>query len=92
MPVIDPLLYDRTIFGLKLITHADDPFLMNGAVATVFYHSKTLGEERRMYVYTPPGYERGGTKTYPFLYLLTEVATATPPGRRSDWRTRSLTT
>lgn len=41
----------------------------HGAVAEVTYYSKALGKFRRMHVYTPPGYERGGGK-YPVFYLL----------------------
>ena len=40
-----------------------------GAVAAVTYWSTALGTFRRMHVYTPPGYERGGGK-YPVFYLL----------------------
>jgi len=41
----------------------------HGAVAEVFYQSKSLGRLRRMHVYTPPGYERS-EEQYPVLYLL----------------------
>ncbi len=42
----------------------------HGAVALVRYVAKTLGNARReMYVYTPPGYEKG-TERYPVLYLI----------------------
>lgn len=41
----------------------------HGAVAVVYYPSSALGRERRMHVYTPPGYENGSDK-YPVLYLL----------------------
>jgi enterochelin esterase family protein len=41
----------------------------HGAVARVCYHSSALGKDRRMHVYTPPGYEAGRDK-YPVLYLL----------------------
>jgi enterochelin esterase-like enzyme len=40
-----------------------------GAVASVTYWSTALGTFRRMHVYTPPGYERGGGQ-YPVFYLL----------------------
>jgi len=40
-----------------------------GAVAAVVYWSTALGAFRRMHVYTPPGYERGGGQ-YPVFYLL----------------------
>ncbi|MBN1904509.1 MAG: esterase [Deltaproteobacteria bacterium] len=41
----------------------------HGAVAEVYYYSKTLGIHRRMHIYTPPGYE-SGSKKYPVFYLL----------------------
>jgi len=41
-----------------------------GAVAAVTYYSDVLGRFRRMHVYTPPGYEEGGSERYPVFYLL----------------------
>jgi enterochelin esterase-like enzyme len=41
----------------------------HGAVAEVTYRSASLGQFRRMHVYTPPGYETGST-SYPVFYLL----------------------
>ncbi|HDS07763.1 MAG TPA: hypothetical protein ENO05_09065 [Bacteroides sp.] len=41
----------------------------HGTLAKVWYESPTLEMHRRMYVYTPPGYEQGGEE-YPVLYLL----------------------
>lgn len=41
----------------------------HGTVSKVWYHSPTLGTDRRMTVYTPAGYEKGN-KRYPVLYLL----------------------
>ncbi|MDH6343496.1 enterochelin esterase-like enzyme [Parabacteroides sp. PFB2-12] len=40
----------------------------HGSVSKVWYESPTLKMSRRMTVYTPPGYEKGGR--YPVLYLL----------------------
>ena len=40
----------------------------HGSVSTVWYHSKSLGQLRRMHVYTPPGYD-ADTRRYPVLYL-----------------------
>ena len=48
---------------------ADTKNVPHGGVAAVPYYSTTLGEFRRMHIYTPPGYERGGDK-YPVFYLL----------------------
>lgn len=52
--------------GADFIDAANVP---HGAVASVYYDSKSLGRQRRMHVYTPPGYEAGDQK-YPALYLL----------------------
>lgn len=47
--------------------NADVP---HGTVSEVWYPSSILGgKQRRMYVYTPPGYEASGAR-YPVLYLL----------------------
>lgn len=41
----------------------------HGDVRIVWYHSPTLGEARRMHIYTPPGYGASGER-YPVLYLI----------------------
>ena len=41
----------------------------HGTVSKVWYDSSSLGEKRRLTVYTPAGYEGSG-KRYPVLYLL----------------------
>jgi enterochelin esterase-like enzyme len=41
----------------------------HGTVNKVWYKSEVLGMDRRVYVYTPAGYE-GGTGKYPVFYLL----------------------
>jgi enterochelin esterase-like enzyme len=41
----------------------------HGQIRQVWYASSTLGGQRRMHVYTPPGYD-GNTDRYPVLYLL----------------------
>jgi enterochelin esterase family protein len=46
------------------------PEIPHGTVQAIWYSSEILkGKGRRMYVYTPPGYETGNTR-YPVLYLL----------------------
>ena len=46
------------------------PEIAHGSVTAVWYPSPILKQrERRMYVYTPPGYSTGNTR-YPVLYLL----------------------
>ncbi len=52
--------------GAEFVDANDVP---HGAVAEVTYHSSVLQRERRLHVYTPPGYETGAEK-YPVLYLL----------------------
>ena len=49
------------IFELNKVPH--------GNISKVWYQSPTLATYRRMYVYTPPGYDSGNDK-YPVLYLL----------------------
>lgn len=41
----------------------------HGTLSKIWYDSPTLDLNRRMYVYTPPGYE-GSKEKYPVLYLL----------------------
>lgn len=42
----------------------------HGTVSKVWYHSQTLGTDRRMTVYTPAGYEENRKQKYPVFYLL----------------------
>ncbi len=42
----------------------------HGTVAKVWYHSDTIGTDRRLTVYTPAGYDGAGERRYPVLYLL----------------------
>jgi enterochelin esterase-like enzyme len=41
----------------------------HGEIRQAWYPSSTLGTQRRMHVYTPPGYD-AGSERYPVLYLL----------------------
>jgi enterochelin esterase-like enzyme len=41
----------------------------HGEIRKMWYRSSTLEDQRRMHVYTPPGYD-GGTERYPVFYLL----------------------
>jgi enterochelin esterase-like enzyme len=41
----------------------------HGEIRIVWYDSKSLGAQRRMHIYTPPGYDRGSAR-YPVLYLI----------------------
>lgn len=47
----------------------EDRRVPHGAVHIEFYDSPNLDAKRMVYVYTPPGYERGNQR-YPVLYLL----------------------
>ena len=47
----------------------DNQVVPHGEVRKVWYQSSTLGEQRRMHIYFPPGYE-GGKQRYPVFYLL----------------------
>jgi enterochelin esterase-like enzyme len=51
---------ESEFFAVKDVPH--------GTVRTEWYFSKTTGETRRIFIYTPPGYDRG-TARYPVLYL-----------------------
>ncbi len=42
----------------------------HGTLHRHYYTSRTLGDVRDVYVYTPPGYEQNPDATYPVLYLL----------------------
>ena len=50
-----------SLYAVKNVPH--------GKLSKVWYDSPTLDLNRRMYVYTPPGYE-SGTEKYPVFYLL----------------------
>ncbi len=50
------------VFGVKDVPH--------GTVSQVWCPSPSLNLTRRMYVYTPPGYETSGNTRYPVFYLL----------------------
>jgi enterochelin esterase-like enzyme len=51
---------ESDFFAVKDVPH--------GTVRTEWYRSKTTAELRRIFVYTPPGYDRGVSR-YPVLYL-----------------------
>lgn len=42
----------------------------HGRIDAVSYPSRAFGTERRLHVYTPPGYNPAGDTRYPVLYLL----------------------
>lgn len=49
-----------------------------GKIDTVTYHSESVGNDRKMLVYTPPGYS--ANHTYPVLYLLHGIG-----GDEKEW-------
>jgi enterochelin esterase-like enzyme len=52
---------DQDFYALKDVPH--------GQLRENQYFSKTTGKVRRVYIYTPPGYDKDNTKSYPVLYL-----------------------
>ena len=42
----------------------------HGVIHQHFYHSGVVGDDRSVFVYTPPGYDPAAAATYPVLYLL----------------------
>ncbi len=48
---------------------SDSAQVPHGAVSAVTYYSTALGRDRRMHIYTPPGYQAGRDR-YPVFYLL----------------------
>ena len=51
---------ESDFFAIKNVPH--------GIVRTQWYFSKSTGQTRRIFIYTPPGYDRS-TARYPVLYL-----------------------
>jgi len=52
---------DEGDYGAKKVPHGD--------VREHWFYSEVTGEFRRMFVYTPPGYDKNSTERYPVLYL-----------------------
>jgi enterochelin esterase-like enzyme len=51
------------------VAFAENRAVPHGEIRQVWYQSSTLGTQRRMHVYTPPGYD-AGRNHYPVFYLL----------------------
>lgn len=51
------------------IAFAENQAVPHGEIREVWYQSSTLGMQRRMHVYTPPGYDSSRDR-YPVFYLL----------------------
>lgn len=79
VPTLDPRNYNVLRDGTRFMNtvfvpgEASDPIrtrpIPHGTVTATWFPSTALEASRRMFVYTPPGYE-GGTTNYPVLYLL----------------------
>ena len=41
----------------------------HGAISSKYYYSSVTDSWRRLYVYTPPGYDQNPEKNYPVIYL-----------------------
>ena len=65
--------YARQSSGLEVPGEESEFFapkdVPHGAVRIEWYFSKTTGKWRRIFVYTPPGYDRNANLRYPVLYL-----------------------
>jgi enterochelin esterase family protein len=63
----------RQASGIEVPTPGEDFYLPKdvpqGEVRERWYHSKTTGQWRRAFVYTPPGYDQDQATRYPVLYL-----------------------
>jgi len=53
--------HDKDFYALKDVPH--------GNVQQILFPSKSTNTSRRAYVYTPPGYHKDKSKTYPVVYL-----------------------
>ncbi|MGC8830553.1 MAG: alpha/beta hydrolase [Verrucomicrobiia bacterium] len=64
----------RQASGIEVPSKGEDFYLIkdvpHGDVRQRYYFSKTTGEWRRVFVYTPPNYDNERETRYPVLYLL----------------------
>jgi len=58
-PLLAPKGFDKARTGID-----------KGKLETLEYESKTIGDKRKLIVYTPPGYQGGPNNKYPVFYLL----------------------
>lgn len=58
---IDIPAKDQDFYAVKNVPH--------GQLRESYYFSKTSNSVRRVYIYTPPGYDKETSKNYPVLYL-----------------------
>lgn len=79
VPILDPinpfLCRDvGTLYSICIVNNGNGDYysvndVPHGSVIRTWYHSKSFKSDRRLTVYTPPGYEVSNKK-YPVLYLL----------------------
>ena len=79
VPLLDPVnkivvrdgsyIENRLVIPGETFDLYDVKDVPHGRLHALWYPSPTIGTERRMIVYTPPGYETSGA-SYPVLYLL----------------------
>jgi enterochelin esterase-like enzyme len=78
VPVNDPASetffgYGRETSGIEIpergVDFAAPMDVPHGDARERWYHAKTTGEWRRIFVYTPPGYDTDRSERYPVLYL-----------------------
>jgi enterochelin esterase family protein len=78
--LIDPAnpLLKPNLHGTQNMVHVPGPDSLpwetndvpHGIVHQHLYKSAVVGDDRKYFVYTPPGYDAGGKQRYPVLYLL----------------------
>ena len=65
--------YNKETSGIEVpeggVSFYDVKDVPHGEVRTKWYFSRTTGEWRRAFVYTPPGYDKASTTRYPVLIL-----------------------
>jgi len=82
--VLSFLLFSLTTFAQDIIQPATTGFdivrdnIPHGKIDSISYLSSTVGNDRRVLVYTPPGYSKN--KKYPVLYLLHGIG-----GDEKEW-------
>lgn len=81
LPMLDPLNKAATRDGAWIQSRLmvpgglgdiiDVKAVPHGNLKAVWYNSPSIGtEQRRMFIYTPPGYDQNPNKKYPVMYLL----------------------
>lgn len=78
------LLLNAPVFSQEIVQPASPGFdventgIPHGKIDTISYSSKTVGNDRKAIIYTPPGYSKN--KKYPVLYLLHGIG-----GDEKEW-------